>query len=635
MFNKIQNEYHENTDKWRFASQRFNHSKKNNENETLMNNLGLENETKYFLKNGHNGTTKSSNHTHSTTETTETINKSLIESQDFETLANLKTKSKDFRKSLENVSLKRTQSVILTKKEDWLSVENYKRSKEILDKQSRKGSKEEKDIDIENSLIDTKTFYKLALWISMCNFPGGFNQIFFSAFLISLTNEKNFDWKSGTLEFSQNVGLTNSLYFLGMASSSITASFYLKFDLRKVLMTFCGFSIIAVLCHCGPSVTLFFFGRFILGYSCGINRNVSSVLLHHLSPTDCRSTSNYIWGLGSKFAGPFIFALAIFDNGSAYYWRLVLCIQLIPPMIYIIVAITAFSGIDSPLRLYRLGERKKIEEILRVYIKPSHTIFMMNCYAKIENDENEFLKKTRGKSCGTIKMWINCYLYELIYGFIFSAIHSQTSLTSFNSFYLLFAVEDRTDKNNIAWAKFNSTCFKIWLLVIGIIGARFQITKYRKKAYCTGLILLSINWFVMSMFFYNDSFSYTIPGGYVVATLEGTCFMPFYSMILEVCGEHLYTISLTAYMLFNTILSLISPSLIPDKSYYASYCLCTGVLVLILCVFGLFYIVETQGQERKDVWDIQRKKKTRKQALKDNFDEISQISKSNVNKKHR
>lgn len=176
-------------------------------------------------------------------------------------------------------------------------------------------------------------------------------------------------------------------------------------------------------------------------------------------------------------------------------------------------------------------------------------------------------------------MVYNCYFNEVLYALYFSMFHSLSSLTSFNSFYLLFAVENRNDKPRVAWAKLNSTFMKIWLLIVGIAGAKFQITRYRKTAYSIGLFLLAINWLIMSIFFYNNSFAYTIPGGYVVATLEGTCFMSFYAMVLEVCGEDLFTFSVSAYMIYNTMLSTVSPFFIPDPSYYASYCLGTGIMV--------------------------------------------------------
>jgi len=109
--------------------------------------------------------------------------------------------------------------------------------------------------------------------------------------------------------------------------------------------------------------------------------------------------------------------------------------------------------------------------------------------------------------------------------------------------------------------------------------------------------------------------------------------MPFYTMILEVCGDKLYTISVSAYMVYNTCLSYVSPFLVQSPEYYASYCLGTSILVLCLSFFGLYYIVETQGLEKNNVYDILRNKITRAEALENNKNEIANIKKSQDNKK--
>ena len=138
-------------------------------------------------------------------------------------------------------------------------------------------------------------------------------------------------------------------------------------------------------------------------------------------------------------------------------------------------------------------------------------------------------------------------------------IHSLSSLTSFNAYFLLFAVKDRTDTESQSHAKFHSTLSKIWMFLVGIVGANYNINEFRKFSYNRGLFILSLNWLLMSIFFYYDSYWYTIPAGYIVATLEGTLFMPFYKMILETCGEKLFTFSLCTYMLFNTLISYVTP----------------------------------------------------------------------------
>jgi len=52
-----------------------------------------------------------------------------------------------------------------------------------------------------------------------------------------------------------------------------------------------------------------------------------------------------------------------------------------------------------------------------------------------------------------------------------------------------------------------------------------------------------------------------------------------------------------------------------------------------LSIFGYYYIIETQGLEKKDVFDILRKKITREQALENNKNEIADIKKSQDKKK--
>ena len=486
---------------------------------------------------------------------------------------------------------------------------------------------------MEEPISDKKFYNQLVYWISMCNFNGGFNQMFFAPFLISLTNENNFNWKFGTTEFSRNVGLTNSIFFMGMALSSASASLYLGFNLRKVLMAFSLMSMVSVLFHCFTNETLFFAGRLILGYSCGIMKSVSSIFQHHVSPTSCRGTSSYIWSLGSKLSGIFIYTLAIMDSGSSVYWRLGFCIQLIPAVTFILLGLTKFKNFDSPARIYKLGEYSKVKEMQSIYVKPEHTTFMLNNYKKLEENEKELQEQTKIKNCGSMAVIYNNYYDELKYALLFSMVHSLSSLTSYNSFYLLFAVQDKKDAGSLQWAKFNSTIMKIWLIVIGVIGVRYQINKFRKRIYVIGLFSQTLNWFLLSVFFFNESYAYTIPGGYILATLEGTCFIPFYTMILEVCGDKLYTISLCAYMLYNTCLSYVSPFLVQSPENYASYCQGTSLLVLCISIFGLFYIVETQGLEKKDVYDILRNKLTRKQALINNQNEIANIKKRQDKKK--
>jgi len=297
------------------------------------------------------------------------------------------------------------------------------------------------------------------------------------------------------------------------------------------------------------------------------------------------------------------------------------------------LALTKFKDFDSPSNIYNRGEHQKVREVLSSYIKPEHVTFMINSYKKIEETEKDLQAKSQKKWYSVVTDIYNNYFYELRYALLFSMIQSLCSMISFNSFYLLFAVENKKDADSLQWAKFNSTIMKVWLMVAGIIGMKYKINKFRKRIYVLGLVILTINWFILALFFFNGSYAYSIPMGYVVSTMEATCFMPFYTMILEVCGDQLYTFSISAYAVYNGCIAAVSPWFIQTPENYASYCLGTSFIVCCLAIFGFYFILETQGLEKKDVFDILRKKITREQALENNRIEIAKIKEDQDKKK--
>lgn len=115
------------------------------------------------------------------------------------------------------------------------------------------------------------------------------------------------------------------------------------------------------------------------------------------------------------------------DSGSAIYWRLVFCIQLIPYLTYLVLALTKFSDFDSPSRIYSKGEHKKVDEILSSYIKPEHVTFMINSYKKIQDTEKGIQEENKKKRCSALVSIYNNYFYELMYALLFSLIHSLSS----------------------------------------------------------------------------------------------------------------------------------------------------------------------------------------------------------------
>jgi hypothetical protein len=152
-----------------------------------------------------------------------------------------------------------------------------------------------------------------------------------------------------------------------------------------------------------------------------------------------------------------------------------------------------------------------------------------------------------------------------------------------------------------------------WILS-GFIGMKFHLTKYRKTSFLGGLTVLGFNWIFMAISYYCDSYVYPIIAGFVITISAGSqFFVSFYTIISEVCGSSLYSQAIGAFLISNFCLLQIGPYIINDISNFAPWSLFNGFLCLTCASIGYFYMIETQGLEKKDIYDLLRGRRTRNQ----------------------
>ena len=132
-------------------------------------------------------------------------------------------------------------------------------------------------------------FWSIVLWICLCQFTVGYNQSFIGAFVVTLTNKKNFDWEKGSTEYTQNVSLLTSLYFLGCAFATCTQSLYLKMNQRKLLCLLQVLTILISALSCIQNQITLIIARVLGGYISGLLRPTNQTLLFQLTPPILRS----------------------------------------------------------------------------------------------------------------------------------------------------------------------------------------------------------------------------------------------------------------------------------------------------------------------------------------------------------
>lgn len=143
-----------------------------------------------------------------------------------------------------------------------------------------------------------------------------------------------------------------------------------------------------------------------------------------------------------------------------------------------------------------------------------------------------------------------------------------------------------------------------WMCCIGV-NVKCNLNKYRKTNYLIGHGIVGLNWLFMALSYYSDSYIYPKIAGFLVAACCGGSFMvTYYAMVSEVCGASIIFISILTFLMANFLIMQVAPYILTTQNNYGSWCLGNSIISILWTLFGCYYFIETQGLEKKDVYDI-------------------------------
>ena len=117
--------------------------------------------------------------------------------------------------------------------------------------------------------------------------------------------------------------------------------------------------------------------------------------------------------------------------------------------------------------------------------------------------------------------------------------------------------------------------------------------------------LLGLNWLGMGISYYFDSFVYPKIAGFVFAAACGLGFVStFVLMMCEVCGADLLFIGLFMFLISNFTILEIAPYILTSTENYGHWCIGNAAICLSITLFCSYYFIETEGLERKDIFDL-------------------------------
>ena len=286
-------------------------------------------------------------------------------------------------------------------------------------------------------------------------------------------------------------------------------------------------------------------------------------------------------------------------------WRLAMLFQIIPALAHIFLSLLVFRDIDLPTNLLSMEKEGETRKILRSYMKETQATFMIKNYNEILEKEKQQSEKTKGRKCGNIRFLFTYYNKEAIYGIILGLVTAFGMLNSYLQFQLTLIVKDDDNDDELQTAKLLSAFIVLFLIIFKFINIVSNLNKYRKMNYLIGHGIMGLNWLGMGISYYFDSFTFPKFCGFIFVAACGLSFdTTYYTMMAEVCGANLVFISFLAYLLGNFLICFIAPYILTSHQSYGYWCLGNGVICLSCTIFCYFYLIETQGLEKGDIFDL-------------------------------
>jgi len=250
------------------------------------------------------------------------------------------------------------------------------------------------------------------------------------------------------------------------------------------------------------------------------------------------------------------------------------------------------------------------------YMRKEYIIFLKEEFTKVVVAEDKFRDEIKGKTCGTWKFMFDHYSKECKYVFLMANMCAMTFFNIPEVYPLLFMVKNEHDQDEIQTARLMISIWFIIQFLIGMANLKYRWNKYRKSNFLFGVCAMGISWIACCISYSQGSYWFAKFHPLTICIVNGFSLVTtFYTMTSEICDPLVASFCYGTFLVGNSVISLLSPFWCENPDNLQWYSLSVGLLTLILFTLGIFGLIETQGLEKKDIYDILRGKTTRKIAI--------------------
>lgn len=417
------------------------------------------------------------------------------------------------------------------------------------------------------------------------------------------------------------MGIASALYFVGALLASFTLPFYKNVSPIKILSWCCGLMIIFTGIMCIPNTAVLFLCRFLNGYVCGCIRSIGSALLYTLTPPDLRTHTSSIYTLVFTFGIFSSFFFGIFDDAGKIVWRLCISWTSCLSLIFLALKFTVFSDVDSISYMIKFGKEKEARALMEKYMADQEVLeFTVENVKKMIAIEEADTKRTGGGFLAEIKTYKKEFWMALFMG----QATAYCGFQGFLMFNLVFINKDEDNKSDLSLCRILGCLFIVNEILFRTFINMWNINKYRKTNYLVGHTILAINWFAMCYSYSTNPDVYTYPkvGGFILAAVVGgAAIATFYVIITDICSQSLCAVGQGGFLGGMIIVTFCFPFIIEGhtdldvKTKNLQWLtMGMGIVTSLFTITGYFYMIETEGLEKEDIYFILRGKKTREQC---------------------
>lgn len=409
---------------------------------------------------------------------------------------------------------------------------------------------------------------------------------------------KNYEFGWDDDEGAKYLSFLSSGNILGLFLSG-TVLYFLKNLSPHLIMVICKiFIVLSYLSMVTGIIEVMIVSRFVEGFCIGIIASYSIGCIYEMGYGSHRARLLVLQQIMLVCGILFTLGLSFLDTGSRVIWRIYYIILAAITVIDLLLYSCFLKGTDSIAVLFRRYGKEHTSKILRNLfsnIATQEKLALIENQIKLEDQEihgNESLFKV--------------YSYEFRYGIFVSFLMAAVFLEIFNIESMIFLTTDINDTDEVMIAKVILTGYAILEVTLKFIDMYFEFHSKRKRYMLIGLTIFVFAWALMAFSYYIENVWVSRLAGFFIYVGISVVLVTCFIYLGEVCPPSLIGICLSVYYGLSALQTLIAPYIFKNNAPSINFVLgCLGLsgFVLITTIFSCFYLIETHGFERNQIYN--------------------------------